>query len=81
MSLNSGAIAFLVVACDDPDNYDTNRKDGKKKPLTLIDVEGNELNCTFWGVFAEQFCDFLNACNDNGKIILVLQMAMMKFLN
>ncbi|GJT41602.1 replication protein A 70 kDa DNA-binding subunit B [Tanacetum coccineum] len=68
-----------VVACDDLDNYDKNGKAGKKKPLTLIDVEGNELRCTLWGVFAEQFCDFLNACNDHGKIILVLQLAMMKF--
>ncbi|GJU55377.1 replication protein A 70 kDa DNA-binding subunit B [Tanacetum coccineum] len=55
-----------VVACDDLDNYDKNGKAGKKKPLTLIDVEGNELRCTLWGVFAEQFCDFLNACNDHG---------------
>ncbi|GJR97319.1 nucleic acid-binding, OB-fold protein [Tanacetum coccineum] len=40
-----------VVACDDLDNYDKNGKAGKKKPLTLIDVEGNELRCTLWGVF------------------------------
>ncbi|GJZ56568.1 ribonuclease H-like domain-containing protein, partial [Tanacetum coccineum] len=54
----NGGSRDMVVACDDPDNYDKNGKDGKKKPLTLIDVEGNELNCTFWGVFTEQFCDF-----------------------
>ncbi|GJS19002.1 replication protein A 70 kDa DNA-binding subunit B [Tanacetum coccineum] len=74
-----GQFGMNVVAYDDLDNYDKNGKAGKKKPLALIDVEGNELRCTLWGVFAEQFCDFLNACNDHGKIILVLQLAMMKF--
>ena len=28
-----------VVACDDFDNYDKNGRVGKKKPLTLTDVE------------------------------------------
>ncbi|GKD27788.1 replication protein A 70 kDa DNA-binding subunit B, partial [Tanacetum coccineum] len=51
----------------------------KKKATYTHDVEGNELRCTLWGVFAEQFCDFLNACNDHGKIILVLQTGQDKF--
>ena len=28
-----------VIACDDLDNHDKNGRAGKKKPLTLIDVE------------------------------------------
>ena len=39
---------------------------------------GNELNCTLWGVFAQQFNDFLKATNDHGKIMIVLSLAMMK---
>ncbi|GKC60761.1 replication protein A 70 kDa DNA-binding subunit B, partial [Tanacetum coccineum] len=67
-----------VVACEDLDNYDKNGKSGKKKPLTLVDHEGNELKCTLWSAFAQQFNDFLNTCSDHGKIIVVLQLAMMK---
>ncbi|PWA86773.1 nucleic acid-binding, OB-fold protein [Artemisia annua] len=67
-----------VVACDDLDNYDKNGKAGKKKPLTLIDAEGTELRCTLWGVYAQQFSDFLNNCSDHGKIIVVVQLAMTK---
>ncbi|GKD19022.1 replication protein A 70 kDa DNA-binding subunit B, partial [Tanacetum coccineum] len=37
-----------VVACEDLDNYDKNGKARKKKPLTLLDDEGNEINCTLW---------------------------------
>ncbi|GJX44846.1 ATP-dependent DNA helicase PIF1-like protein [Tanacetum coccineum] len=39
---------------------------------------GNELQCTLWSVFTQQFNDFLNTCTDHGKIIFVLQLAMMK---
>ena len=39
---------------------------------------GNELKCTLWGVFAQQFNDFLKANVDHGKIMIVLQLAMMK---
>ncbi|PWA49338.1 nucleic acid-binding, OB-fold protein [Artemisia annua] len=38
----------------------------------------NELNCTLWGVFAQQFNDFLEATVDHGKIMIVLSLAMMK---
>ncbi|GKE40758.1 replication protein A 70 kDa DNA-binding subunit B [Tanacetum coccineum] len=33
------------------------------------------------GDFAQQLNDFLNTCGDHGRIILVLQLAMMKFWN
>ncbi|GJX84924.1 ATP-dependent DNA helicase PIF1-like protein [Tanacetum coccineum] len=66
-----------VVACKDLDNYDKNGKSGKKKPLTLVDHEGNELQCTLWSAFSQQFSDFLSTCSD-GKIIMVLQLEMMK---
>nr|GEX76539.1 hypothetical protein [Tanacetum cinerariifolium] len=39
---------------------------------------GNELKCTLWSAFAQQFNDFLNTYSDQGKIIVVLQLAMMK---
>ncbi|PWA52161.1 replication protein A 70 kDa DNA-binding subunit B [Artemisia annua] len=67
-----------VIACEDLDNYDKNGRAGKKKPLTLIDAEGTELRCTLWGVYAQQFSDFLNKCDDHGKIIVVVQLAMTK---
>ncbi|PWA58172.1 nucleic acid-binding, OB-fold protein [Artemisia annua] len=67
-----------VIACEDLDNYDKNGRAGKKKPLTLIDAEGTELRCTLWGVYAQQFSDFLNKCSDHGKIIVVVQLAMTK---
>nr|GEX19365.1 hypothetical protein [Tanacetum cinerariifolium] len=51
----------------------------EKKPIRLLDDEGNEINCTLWGDFAQQFNDFLNTCDDHGMIVLVLQFAMMKF--
>ncbi|GJZ25698.1 replication protein A 70 kDa DNA-binding subunit B, partial [Tanacetum coccineum] len=59
-----------VTACEDLDMYDKNGKSGKKKPLTLVDHEGNELQCTLWSAFAQQFNDFLNTCADHEKIIL-----------
>ncbi|GJR05521.1 hypothetical protein Tco_0528505 [Tanacetum coccineum] len=49
-----------------------------KKPLTLVDADGNELKCTLWLAFAQQFSDFLGTCPNHGKIIVVLQLAMMK---
>nr|GEX67710.1 hypothetical protein [Tanacetum cinerariifolium] len=64
------------IACEDLDNYDKNGKAGKK-PFTLIDDEGNEIKCTLWGDYAQQFNDFLNSCDDHGMIVLVLQFAMM----
>ncbi|GKA89109.1 replication protein A 70 kDa DNA-binding subunit B [Tanacetum coccineum] len=67
-----------VVACEDLDNYDKNGKSSKKKPLTLVDHEGNKLQCTLWSAFAQQFSDFLSTCSDYGKIIMVFQLAMMK---
>ncbi|PWA85725.1 nucleic acid-binding, OB-fold protein [Artemisia annua] len=67
-----------VTACQELDNFDKNGNKGKKKPLTLIDAEGNELNCTLWGAFAQQFNDFLKATVDHGKIMIVLSLGMMK---
>ncbi|PWA91525.1 replication protein A 70 kDa DNA-binding subunit D [Artemisia annua] len=67
-----------VVASDDLDNYDKNGRSGKKKPLTIADADGNELRCTLWGVYAQQFQDFVDACQNRGKIILILQLGMMK---
>ncbi|PWA50701.1 replication protein A 70 kDa DNA-binding subunit B [Artemisia annua] len=57
-----------VVACDDLDNYDKNGRSGKKKPLTLADADGNELKCTLWGAYAQQFQDFVDACPNRGKM-------------
>ncbi|PWA71044.1 nucleic acid-binding, OB-fold protein [Artemisia annua] len=68
-----------VVACAELDSYDKNGKPVKKKPVTLIDAEGNELNVTLWGTYAEQFCEFLASTTDHGKIIAVIQFGMMKF--
>lgn len=45
--------------------------------LNMFD-RGNELKCTLWGVFAQQFNDFLKANVDHGKIMIVMQFAMMK---
>ncbi|PWA66139.1 replication protein A 70 kDa DNA-binding subunit B [Artemisia annua] len=67
-----------VVACDDLDNYEKNGRSGKKKPLTLADADGNELRCTLWGSYAQQFQDFVDACPNRGKIMLILQFGMMK---
>ncbi|GJU60944.1 hypothetical protein Tco_1238710 [Tanacetum coccineum] len=69
-----------VIACEDLDMYDKNGKSGKKKPLTLVDHEYGKqtsmhiVKC----VCTQQFNDFLNTCDDHGKIILVMQLAMMK---
>ncbi|GKC31216.1 replication protein A 70 kDa DNA-binding subunit B [Tanacetum coccineum] len=60
-----------VIVCEDLDMYDKNGKSGKKKPLTLVDHEGNELQCTLWSAFAQQFNDFLNTCANHGKILKV----------
>ncbi|GJZ18393.1 replication protein A 70 kDa DNA-binding subunit B [Tanacetum coccineum] len=43
-----------VIACEDLDMYDKNAKSGKKKPLTLVDHEGNELQCTLWSKMCVQ---------------------------
>nr|GEZ68555.1 replication protein A 70 kDa DNA-binding subunit B [Tanacetum cinerariifolium] len=59
-----------VTACENLNMYDKNDKSGKKKPLALVDHEGNELQCTLWSAFAQQFNDFLKTCADHGKIIL-----------
>ncbi|PWA46838.1 nucleic acid-binding, OB-fold protein [Artemisia annua] len=67
-----------VVACDDLDNYDKNGRSGKKKPLTLADADGNEMRCTLWGAFAQQFTDFVENCPNRGKIMLIMQLGMMK---
>ncbi|PWA71253.1 replication protein A 70 kDa DNA-binding subunit B [Artemisia annua] len=67
-----------VIACEDLDCYDKNGKQGKKKPLTLIDAEGTEMRCTLWGAFAQQFADFLKTCDDHSFIIAVVHLAMMK---
>ncbi|PWA36352.1 nucleic acid-binding, OB-fold protein [Artemisia annua] len=67
-----------VIACDDLDCFDKNGKQGKKKPLTLLDAEGTEMRCTLWGAFAQQFSDFLQTCDDHSNIIAVLHLAMMK---
>nr|GEZ10225.1 hypothetical protein [Tanacetum cinerariifolium] len=37
---------------------------------------GNEIKCTLWCDYAHQFNDFLNSCDDHGRIVLVLQFAM-----
>ncbi|GJR22224.1 replication protein A 70 kDa DNA-binding subunit B [Tanacetum coccineum] len=49
------------------DNYDKNGKAGEK-------------NHSLWWMltFAQQFSDFLGTCSDHGKIIVVLQLTMMK---
>nr|GEV87971.1 hypothetical protein [Tanacetum cinerariifolium] len=41
-------------------------------------TRGNELKFTLWSAFAQEFNDFLNIYSDQGKIIVVLQLAMMK---
>ncbi|GKA57852.1 replication protein A 70 kDa DNA-binding subunit B [Tanacetum coccineum] len=47
--------------------------------ITCEDLDmGNELQCTLWSAFAQQFNELLNTCTDHGKIIFVLQLAMMK---
>nr|GEX49956.1 replication protein A 70 kDa DNA-binding subunit B [Tanacetum cinerariifolium] len=61
-----------VIACEDLDNYDKNGK-AEKKPVTLIDYEGNEIKCTLWGDYAQLFNDFLNSCDDHGMIVLGVQ--------
>ncbi|GKB87297.1 replication protein A 70 kDa DNA-binding subunit B, partial [Tanacetum coccineum] len=43
-----------VIACEDLDMYDKNGKSGKKKPLTLVDHEGSELQCTLWSKICVQ---------------------------
>ncbi|PWA44341.1 nucleic acid-binding, OB-fold protein [Artemisia annua] len=53
------------------------------KSITDLQMEedgqfGNELNCTLWGVFAQQFNDFLETTVDHGKIMIVLSLAMIK---
>nr|GEW80827.1 replication protein A 70 kDa DNA-binding subunit B [Tanacetum cinerariifolium] len=68
-----------VIACENLDNYDKNRKAGIKKLVTLIDGEGNEIKCMLWGDHAQRFNDFLNSCDDHGRIVLVLKFAMMQF--
>ncbi|PWA65887.1 PIF1-like helicase [Artemisia annua] len=67
-----------VVACEHLDNYDKNGRSGKKKPLTFADADGNELRCTLWGAYAQQFQDFVDTCPNRGKIMLILQLGMMK---
>ncbi|PWA95136.1 nucleic acid-binding, OB-fold protein [Artemisia annua] len=67
-----------VVACEDLDNYDKNGRSGKMKPLTLVDADGVELRCTLWGSYAQQFQDFVDACSNRGKIMLIVQFGMMK---
>ncbi|GKD87181.1 hypothetical protein Tco_1358335, partial [Tanacetum coccineum] len=47
-----------VIACEDLDMYDKYAKSDKKKPLTLVDHEGSELQCTLWS----KMC-FQNAYN------------------
>ncbi|GKC85096.1 hypothetical protein Tco_1140813 [Tanacetum coccineum] len=46
--------------------------------VTFTADHGNELKCTLWSAFAQQFSDFLGTCSNHGKIIAVLQLAMMK---
>lgn len=45
---------------------------------SIMFSRGTELRCTLWGVYAQQFSDFLNKCDDHGKIIVVVQLAMTK---
>ncbi|GJZ14822.1 replication protein A 70 kDa DNA-binding subunit B [Tanacetum coccineum] len=61
-----------VIACEELDNYDKNGKAGKK-------TRAMRLNARCGGDYAQQFNDFLNSCDDHGRIVLVLQFAMMKF--
>ncbi|PWA95176.1 nucleic acid-binding, OB-fold protein [Artemisia annua] len=67
-----------VVASEDLDNYDKNGRSGKKKQLTLADKEGNEMRCTLWGAYAQQFSDFVDTCANRGKILLIMQLCMME---
>ena len=46
--------------------------------LCLYNCRVVELNCTLWGAFAQEFCDFLSECDDHGTIIAVVQLCMMK---
>ena len=39
---------------------------------------GNEIRCTLWGAYAQQFQDFVDGCPNRGKIMLILQFGMMK---
>ncbi|GKE12115.1 replication protein A 70 kDa DNA-binding subunit B, partial [Tanacetum coccineum] len=43
-----------VIACEDLDMYDKYAKSDKKKPLTLVDHEGSELQCTLWSKMCVQ---------------------------
>ncbi|GJW29383.1 transposase, MuDR [Tanacetum coccineum] len=43
-----------VIACEDRDMYDKNAKSDKKKPLTLVDHEGIELQFTLWSKMCVQ---------------------------
>ncbi|PWA53719.1 nucleic acid-binding, OB-fold protein [Artemisia annua] len=70
-----------VIACDDLDCFDKNGKAGKKKPITLLDAEDNEMRCKLWGAFAQQFSDFLQTCDDHSKIIVVLHLGKMGVQN
>nr|GEX83369.1 hypothetical protein [Tanacetum cinerariifolium] len=51
----------------------------KQEKNQFINDEGNKIKCTLWGDYAQQSNDFLNSCDDHGRIVLGLQFTMMKF--
>nr|GEV25532.1 hypothetical protein [Tanacetum cinerariifolium] len=67
-----------VIESPELDNYGGNGKQGKKKPLKLMDLEGTKLNCMLWGDYADQFTEALNLCDDVGLLIVVIQLGKMK---
>nr|GEX41294.1 zinc finger, CCHC-type [Tanacetum cinerariifolium] len=61
------------------DGYNSNKVYYADKLICRVTCSGIEIKCTLWGNYAQQFNDFLNSYDDNGRIVLVLQFAMMKF--
>nr|GEX63564.1 hypothetical protein [Tanacetum cinerariifolium] len=56
-----------------------NNQQVKNVEMIVMDEHGNKIKCTLWGDYAQQFNDFLNSCDDHGRIVLVLQFAMINF--
>ncbi|GJV07672.1 hypothetical protein Tco_1345328 [Tanacetum coccineum] len=55
------------------------KKDATLKLFKSTNQErGNKLKCTLWGAFTQQFSELFSTCSDHAKIIMILQLAMMK---
>nr|GEX31794.1 hypothetical protein [Tanacetum cinerariifolium] len=63
---NQFDVVGQVIACGELDNYDKNGKAGKN---IYTHYEGNEIKCTLWGDYFQQFNDFLNFYDDHGRIV------------